>query len=101
MIAMRNDYIYALLSNNTYHNATYNLPGAWEEFKDNFSPLIPANEFYAVPYINKQLKKIIIAFRGSEVWKNYVKDDIEIFFDIAPSLFLKRAVLFVETVRLA
>ncbi len=95
---MQSHYIYALLSNNTYHNATYNLPPGWKEFKGAFPILISSDNFYAVPYVNDALKKIIIAFRGSDTWKNYAADDIEIFVNWAPSLFLNKAIPFVEAV---
>jgi len=95
---MQNDYIYALLSNNLYDNPTNNLPSEWKEFNGDFSPLTSSDDFYAFPYISMSLKKIIIAFRGTLKPKNYVVDDIEIFSNNAPSLFLNKAVPFVEAV---
>ncbi len=95
---MPNDYIYAVLSDNVYYNPTNNLPSEWKPFSGTFAPLNPSDDFYAFAYISMSLKKIIIAFRGSDIWKNYAADDIEIFFKMVPSLFLSKAIPFVEVV---
>ncbi|GEM_PF-3304246 len=96
---MQSHYMYALLSLNVYDNPQNNLPTGWKEFTFNGVPLIPSDDFYAFPYINTTLKKIIIAFRGTLTLENYVKEDIEIVFNNLPPSFVSYAVPFVDAVK--
>lgn len=94
---MQSHYIYAVLSNNIYNNSKEMkaLPSEWKLVS---SSTLGDQNFYAASYINESQKKIIIAFRGTVTLENKVQEDIAIFLNKIPPLFMSRAIPFVDTV---